>query len=106
MAEFQKSIFRETYMFMKILKAATLAAVAAAPISAQAAQAVRASSATLPQAAAPASMGLAATSRAGAPVSDENQLVGTPLWLILLGIGVVVVGAFVIFDEDEDASPN
>lgn len=93
-------------MFMKFVKAATLAAVVAAPISAHAAQAVRASSATLAAPAASASTGLPAVTRAGATVSDSNQLEGTPLWLILVALGVVVVGAVLIFDDDEDASPN
>ncbi len=93
-------------MLKKIVKAATLAAVIAAPISAHAAQAVRASSATLPQSAAPVSPGVSAVARAGAPVSGENQLVGTPLWLILLGIGVVVAGVVIITNDDDDSSPN
>ncbi len=48
----------------------------------------------------------ASTARAGAPVSDSNELRGTTRWILAaIAAGLIIWGAIELFGNDEDDAP-
>ncbi len=98
----QSRIFRaptwETTMIAKFLTGLTATALVAAPIAASAAPA-----------ATPASkLSLSNAPRANAPTARTNRLAGESVLPILIGVGVVAAGVYLIIDKEneDDADSN
>ena len=48
---------------------------------------------------------IAANERAAAPVEGESELAGTSLIVLAAGVAAILLGIFVILDDEEDAMP-